>query len=130
MSKIRMVSVTTYIHLSQHTSMCHSSSLCVCVHPCLSCTGVDNGKKYNFSTAQAVSCKASKDTSEEPKVDSPWQTVEWRQACSLDSAELVPKKTGQRGQAPKKEITAAATKQSNVATTADELEQPKAIQHR
>ena len=90
--------------------------------------GVSNNMKYIFSSAMA-NHEVSEETSKEQESGSPWQTVNWQCACSLDSAEIAPKETGQRGQNPKRKILAAATKLSNMGLTATEtVVQPEAVQ--
>jgi hypothetical protein len=51
----------------------------------------------------------SEETSEEPDVSSLWQTVKRRRAHSLDLAEQVPGKPGQRGQNPQEKVPVTAT---------------------
>ena len=92
-----------------------------------STTCVSNNTKYIFSLAMA-NREVSEETSKEQESGSPWQTVNQRCACSLDSAEIAPKEMGQRGQNPKRKIPATATKLSNVGLTATEtVVQPEAM---
>jgi hypothetical protein len=90
---------------------------------------VDNNRKYTFPS-HAANREVSKENTEEPDRNSPWQTVERRRARSLDSADPAPEETGQRGQHPKKKIPATTTKQSNVAQTVTEVPRPEAAHTR
>jgi hypothetical protein len=65
--------------------------------------GANYSIKYKFPV-HADPNEVSEETTEEPGVSSPWQTVERRRARSLDSSEPAPRRSGQRGQAPKEKI--------------------------
>jgi hypothetical protein len=81
--------------------------------------GANYSIKYKFPV-HADRNQVSEETTEEPGMSSPWQTVERQRARSLDSSEPAPRKSGQRGQAPKEKIPAVTTKRSNVIHTAAE----------
>ena len=92
--------------------------------------GVSNDTKYIFPLT-AVNCEINEETSKEQESGLPWQTINWWCACSLDSAEIAHKGTGQRGQNPKRETPAATTKLSNIGLTATKMMgQPEAAQPR
>ena len=93
-----------------------------------STTGVSNNTKYIFSSAMA-NHEINEGTSKEQESGSPWQTINRQCACSLDSAEIAHKETGQRGQNPKRKILTATMKLSSMGPTATEIMgQPKAVQ--